>query len=867
MYEAIPFIICKDTEYVVTEESKKFLSNINYDISVLSIVGKYRTGKSLFLNKGILNIKECNGFNVGSSVQACTKGIWIYTKIMDSDGKRILVMDTEGIGSLDANSTHDSRIFSLALLLSSYFIYNSVGSIDENAIQTLSLVTNISKTITSSNKEFDTNGIYPEFMWLVRDFTLRLTNENGEDISSKEYLESALNGQDEVRNTIKETFRNRTCRTLVRPCNDENDLQSMCSDKVILRESFVQQINDINRYIFKNIKPKQMFGCNINGELLYSLAESYVNVLNSGSTPVIEDVWNMMSKQRCNHIFERCMNMFNIADETDMLYNIEVLNKKLDDMIIKSVELFERNAKGIESETIREKLMKSLESRKCELVTKNMTEIRNVMYQYVSSISNSVNSFSKLDELRSAVSNITKKLIFEYGDSIADSWNLIIMSNLWDWLRNINSNTAKVLNEFETKFNTMKREHVQCKMTWETHHNQLETQLISLSKLLEEKECKIIHFEQNMKLKKSEIDGIKIENSKIGIELKKEFMNNVKIIEDSLNNKIVCLEAECEKHKKELVECNKKLKTYSNIENELNERINSLKCNLIEFERSESFNKLEMEEYIKKNDMLSKEIKTVRAMNDVSVKENSLKTLNAIKQTRKEFLKTLNSAQNENKELQFVAKNTNDTFEKIKEELMNKISDQDYTISEYKNERKRTKIQYDNDIDKYEKQNKKMRSMIASHKEDTNELVVKMESIWKNMFDDKCKQIERLNKQLRDESTSNNRLQMTLERKKSDIEHEIRNHKRHSQQLEEQLKKRPKFEQCVDSNKRNYELLEISDVKKTKTIENLRTENEKLKNQNHQLNHAMELEKLKLHIALAKIGIDHDAFPEIQKTF
>ena len=31
-------------------------------------------------------------------------------------------------------------IFLLTLLLSSYFIYNSVGTIDENAIQTLSLI-------------------------------------------------------------------------------------------------------------------------------------------------------------------------------------------------------------------------------------------------------------------------------------------------------------------------------------------------------------------------------------------------------------------------------------------------------------------------------------------------------------------------------------------------------------------------------------------------------------------------------------------------------------------------------------------------------------------------------------------------------
>ena len=59
----------------------------------------------------------------------------------------MLVIDTEGLGALDEDSNHDVRIFSLAILISSYFIYNSVGSIDENALSNLSLVINLTKHI------------------------------------------------------------------------------------------------------------------------------------------------------------------------------------------------------------------------------------------------------------------------------------------------------------------------------------------------------------------------------------------------------------------------------------------------------------------------------------------------------------------------------------------------------------------------------------------------------------------------------------------------------------------------------------------------------------------------------------------------
>jgi len=37
----------------------------------------------------------------------------------------VLVIDSEGLGALDEDSNHDVRIFSLAILLSSFFIYNS----------------------------------------------------------------------------------------------------------------------------------------------------------------------------------------------------------------------------------------------------------------------------------------------------------------------------------------------------------------------------------------------------------------------------------------------------------------------------------------------------------------------------------------------------------------------------------------------------------------------------------------------------------------------------------------------------------------------------------------------------------------------
>ena len=83
------------------------------------------------------------------TINPCTKGLWIMKNVMvsETNDTPLLVIDTEGLGAFDEDENHDSKIFLLALLLSSMIIYNSVGTIDETALNNLSLVINLSKKI------------------------------------------------------------------------------------------------------------------------------------------------------------------------------------------------------------------------------------------------------------------------------------------------------------------------------------------------------------------------------------------------------------------------------------------------------------------------------------------------------------------------------------------------------------------------------------------------------------------------------------------------------------------------------------------------------------------------------------------------
>ena len=125
MEEPIPLITTGDdgTGLVVNPKAKEILRQITKPMVIVSVVGMYRTGKSFLLN---CLMKKTNGFPLGSTVEAKTKGIWMWTGDFPNDpNKAMVLLDTEGLHDPEKGSrTHDTEIFTLAVLFSSIMIYN-----------------------------------------------------------------------------------------------------------------------------------------------------------------------------------------------------------------------------------------------------------------------------------------------------------------------------------------------------------------------------------------------------------------------------------------------------------------------------------------------------------------------------------------------------------------------------------------------------------------------------------------------------------------------------------------------------------------------------------------------------------------------
>ena len=318
---AIPLILHQEREgFKITPEGLALLNSIDKKIGVISVAGKYRTGKSYLLNKIILNLKS-PGFGVGPSINPCTKGIWVYNKPIDyktADGDEIalLILDSEGLGAFDEDANHDTKIFMLAVLLSSYFIYNSVGSIDENALNNISLVLNLTKSlqVRATDSEGDVEELanyFPTFLWVLRDFSLQLIDSSGNAITSKEYLENslmpqkgvsdAIEAKNRVRKLLKHFFKDRECFALVRPSEDERTLQNLQNVmESELRPEFVRQTQMLRKNIYRKVKAKSLNGKALTGKMLAGITVAYVDAINRGAVPTIEGAWQSVVTSECN---------------------------------------------------------------------------------------------------------------------------------------------------------------------------------------------------------------------------------------------------------------------------------------------------------------------------------------------------------------------------------------------------------------------------------------------------------------------------------------------------------------------------------------------------------------------------------------
>lgn len=263
-------------------------------------------------------------------------------RLLDGSECAVVLLDTEGIGGLEADSHYDTRIFALSALLAGSLVYNSLGSIDENAISQLSFVAQLSKHVRfkassiisgdeNSRRSIDRmedeedaarlSAFMPSFTWVLRDFSLELVDSRGDDITPDEYLELSLKPQkgydsgvlerNRLRHMLVSFFPHRSCHALVRPVHDEASLQKIdqlsSSD---LRPEFKDGVEALRESLMENLRPKKIGAAHMSGSAYVELVRQYVDAINSGGVPVVSSAWDHVSKVECGNAAKDAFDLF-----------------------------------------------------------------------------------------------------------------------------------------------------------------------------------------------------------------------------------------------------------------------------------------------------------------------------------------------------------------------------------------------------------------------------------------------------------------------------------------------------------------------------------------------------------------------------
>ena len=497
-------------DFILNKDALNILNSIKEDLIIVAIVGKARTGKSYLMNLLLNNnnSQPGSGFQISSRLNSCTKGIWLWNTPRDTPhtpNTKIIFIDSEGTNSTDLSTkTYDSKIFALIVLISSLFIYNTHGNIDERSIGDLALAAHISNTVATNvmeDKEMMLNQLAPKFIWVLRDFVLdKIDPETGKEISSNEYLEICLrnkllnkNGIGMENNLIRENiikyFKERECVTLPRPVDQEEDLHKLDEipfDK--LKPNFRSEFLNLKNKVYENSKVKRIGNKKINGPILVGLLTQFINSLNSKIIPNINTaieniIINEIEKnyEKCKKIWKQNYSKINSNES----YNIkEIYNEKYYvlneyNMVInenreikyskKFLELYQNNKIKLEEE-IKNDINKLISNKNKNIKNFITTEIIN-KYENNDIYSN-INSNSNLEQnKKKLILNLLEKNFHNFTNDIKKAYsqlnNYYLDDKILDILlkqdQNINSKSIKEIidlsnREIDNAINEIKAE-------------------------------------------------------------------------------------------------------------------------------------------------------------------------------------------------------------------------------------------------------------------------------------------------------------------------------------------------------------------------------------------------------------------------
>ena len=238
----IPLVFFDNDRFVISEEAKNLFNKIgNHKVGIICLTGEYHSKEDKFflLNKIISNNSKIelldNQNNNSKGILVYSKPLIIKNNFCDEEFP-CFIIDTFNLDINENNNeiNNECKIFLIIILISSLLIFNS-GDIDEKSLNYMNNVLNLIKDIklrSALEGENDTEiaEFFPILLWVLQNSNLKLEDKDGNTITEKQYMESALQIIDGNSDSIEE---NNRIKTMLKNFFPQRDCFFMMESKLI----------------------------------------------------------------------------------------------------------------------------------------------------------------------------------------------------------------------------------------------------------------------------------------------------------------------------------------------------------------------------------------------------------------------------------------------------------------------------------------------------------------------------------------------------------------------------------------------------------------------------------------------------------
>ncbi len=344
----------------IVTDTLQLLGTINKPVAVLSICGPYRSGKSYFISR---LLGRPGAFQLGHRMQACTRGIWMATTVLECEQFVTILLDTEGIDAIRASETMDVSLLTVTTLLSSYLIYNSMKVPQKVDLDKMRCFTQLSRSLLMQKGESMRAEVmrkfFPHFLWLLRDVTLKVTDRVGQTISATEFLHTRVLASEagqptELGKSLCSLFPSLECHTLPMPSINPKVIKNIVEQQDKLKPAFNKAVDQLIQRILQQVTPKKAIdGVSVvDGPALAALTRGYVDAINTpGAIPDLEQGWQAVIKWKLKELSDKL---------------VEEYRREMEECLGGNLPMEERNLMRIHEQTLSRK-RESLQQEICRL--------------------------------------------------------------------------------------------------------------------------------------------------------------------------------------------------------------------------------------------------------------------------------------------------------------------------------------------------------------------------------------------------------------------------------------------------------------------------------------------------------------------